>query len=222
MSPPLASTHRLRCSFSGEPFFGLMVFQTINPFGLAPAASGLSNSKVLDTVKTLNFHATCWADFCSSWQGKATWQSLAPSISRPTTSSITLTAYSSCQTGGRPTLGPPQVSRRHTLDRDLAPDAARVERCECIFECFLTCFGPASDALDHFSGMGYTCPPRTNPAEFLLDLVTGADIGEETASMLPQMFSESPAQAKAPPSSVPKLETARSCSPLSDESPDEP
>jgi hypothetical protein len=87
---------------------------------------------------------------------------------------------------------------------------------------FLTCFGPASDALDHFSGMGYTCPPRTNPAEFLLDLVTGADIGEETASMLPQMFSESPAQAKAPPSSVPKLETALSCSPVSDESPAEP
>jgi hypothetical protein len=32
-------------------------------------------------------------------------------------------------------------------------------------------FGPASHALEHFTSLGYPCPPRTNPAEFILDLV---------------------------------------------------
>jgi ABC-type multidrug transport system permease subunit len=31
--------------------------------------------------------------------------------------------------------------------------------------------GPAADAVAHFEGAGFPCPPRTNPAEFLADLV---------------------------------------------------
>ena len=35
------------------------------------------------------------------------------------------------------------------------------------------CFvGAASDALPHFEKLGHACPPHTNPAEFLLDLVS--------------------------------------------------
>lgn len=32
-------------------------------------------------------------------------------------------------------------------------------------------FGPAADAIEHFSGLGYPCPEHYNPAEFLADLV---------------------------------------------------
>ncbi|KAL6758227.1 P-loop containing nucleoside triphosphate hydrolase protein [Haematococcus lacustris] len=33
--------------------------------------------------------------------------------------------------------------------------------------------GPADKALEHFASLGYECPPHTNPAEFLADLVGG-------------------------------------------------
>ena len=33
--------------------------------------------------------------------------------------------------------------------------------------------GPTEAALDHFCSLGYRCPPLTNPAEFLIDLVSG-------------------------------------------------
>jgi hypothetical protein len=32
-------------------------------------------------------------------------------------------------------------------------------------------WGAAGGALEHFARLGYACPPRTNPAEFILDLV---------------------------------------------------
>eukprot|EP00899_Mesostigma_viride_P016059 jgi/Mesvir1/24454/Mv21823-RA.1 len=32
--------------------------------------------------------------------------------------------------------------------------------------------GPAMSSLDHFAGMGYPCPPLTNPADHLMDLIT--------------------------------------------------
>ncbi len=33
-------------------------------------------------------------------------------------------------------------------------------------------YGPRHQALDYFAGIGYTCPPFTNPAEFLIDLIS--------------------------------------------------
>jgi len=33
-------------------------------------------------------------------------------------------------------------------------------------------FGPTNDAVPYFAKLGYKCPPQTNPAEFLLDLVS--------------------------------------------------
>ncbi|KAJ3146553.1 ATP-binding cassette sub- G member 2 [Geranomyces michiganensis] len=47
-----------------------------------------------------------------------------------------------------------------------------------------TCFqGPVDDALAHFARLGYTCPPRKNPADFFLDILTiqGATHAEDTA-----------------------------------------
>lgn len=32
-------------------------------------------------------------------------------------------------------------------------------------------FGPPSDAIAHFAKLGHNCPPLTNPADFLLDLL---------------------------------------------------
>ena len=48
----------------------------------------------------------------------------------------------------------------------------------------LVCYcGPQKEALDFFASQGYTCPPATNPAEFLVDLVSidseGDAIGRE-------------------------------------------
>ena len=33
-------------------------------------------------------------------------------------------------------------------------------------------YGPRHQALNYFAGIGYTCPPFTNPAEFLIDLIS--------------------------------------------------
>mmetsp|Transcript_13634 Transcript_13634/g.21296 ORF Transcript_13634/g.21296 Transcript_13634/m.21296 type:complete len:423 (-) Transcript_13634:316-1584(-) len=47
--------------------------------------------------------------------------------------------------------------------------------------------GDAEAALQHFGNLGYQCPQRTNPAEFLLDLVTGVETGQSqdpTAELL--------------------------------------
>ena len=33
-------------------------------------------------------------------------------------------------------------------------------------------YGPRSQALEYFAGIGYVCPPFTNPAEFLIDLIS--------------------------------------------------
>ncbi|KAJ0006064.1 hypothetical protein NQD34_013337 [Periophthalmus magnuspinnatus] len=33
--------------------------------------------------------------------------------------------------------------------------------------------GPAQEALDYFSDIGYTCEPHNNPADFFLDVITG-------------------------------------------------
>lgn len=52
-------------------------------------------------------------------------------------------------------------------------------------------FGPANSSIEHFAASGYICPPRTNPAEFILDLVTGMDIGDQKAADLPRIFQES-------------------------------
>ncbi|KAJ3174853.1 ATP-binding cassette sub- G member 2 [Geranomyces variabilis] len=47
-----------------------------------------------------------------------------------------------------------------------------------------TCYqGPVDDALAHFASLGYTCPPRKNPADFFLDILTinAATHAEDTA-----------------------------------------
>jgi hypothetical protein len=40
-----------------------------------------------------------------------------------------------------------------------------------LWEGHVVYWGAAAEALEHFSRLGYECPPRTNPAEFILDLV---------------------------------------------------
>ncbi|KAF4096257.1 broad substrate specificity ATP-binding cassette transporter ABCG2-like [Onychostoma macrolepis] len=44
--------------------------------------------------------------------------------------------------------------------------------------------GPAQDALDYFSEIGYTCEPHNNPADFFLDVING----ESTAVALSKLY----------------------------------
>uniref|UniRef100_A0A8C1R7J7 ATP-binding cassette, sub-family G (WHITE), member 2a n=1 Tax=Cyprinus carpio TaxID=7962 RepID=A0A8C1R7J7_CYPCA len=45
--------------------------------------------------------------------------------------------------------------------------------------------GPAQDALDYFSQIGYTCEPHNNPADFFLDVING----DSTAVALNKLYS---------------------------------
>ena len=40
-----------------------------------------------------------------------------------------------------------------------------------LWEGHVVYWGAAAGALEYFARLGYECPPRTNPAEFILDLV---------------------------------------------------
>uniref|UniRef100_A0A8C1ZLY9 ATP-binding cassette, sub-family G (WHITE), member 2a n=1 Tax=Cyprinus carpio TaxID=7962 RepID=A0A8C1ZLY9_CYPCA len=50
--------------------------------------------------------------------------------------------------------------------------------------------GPAQDALDYFSQIGYTCEPHNNPADFFLDVING----DSTAVALNNLFGEAEEQ----------------------------
>lgn len=49
--------------------------------------------------------------------------------------------------------------------------------------------GPAPEALDYFSGIGYTCEPHNNPADFFLDVING----DSTAVALNSLYKNAPA-----------------------------
>lgn len=66
--------------------------------------------------------------------------------------------------------------------------------------------GPRSDVLSYFAGIGYPCPADTNPAEFLIDLVSSDETkknqakdstseSEERARTLAKTFTNSPAKS---------------------------
>ncbi|GCC19129.1 hypothetical protein chiPu_0018227 [Chiloscyllium punctatum] len=59
--------------------------------------------------------------------------------------------------------------------------------------------GPSAEALDYFTGIGYTCEPFNNPADFFLDIINGDSTAVSTHKALdirPEMADDSSALKK--------------------------
>ena len=68
-------------------------------------------------------------------------------------------------------------------------------------------YGPRCEALSYFKALGHQCPPYTNPAEFVLDLATGFEIGATQQQLLIDRYLATPAAVQSQ-ESVPSLNAA--------------